>query len=185
MADDQEKLSGTSKNSPEEAEKLNIYSEKFDPVAFLRSDKVPLPKSDATTFDNLAMWYSSYTNKKRGEGTSKNTKKDAKSDLPVRRWLPHQLPIQSMQPTRILKNVFTRMEAVQGPLALLRKYVNEKTRIKVVTRNEKGVRGYCIASLLAFDKHTNLVLDEVHEVWRRSIKVKKCAQFMGQICKAG
>jgi len=30
-----------------------------------------------------------------------------------------------------------------------------------------GVRGYCVAFLAAFDKHWNLVLEDVHEVWTR------------------
>jgi len=30
-----------------------------------------------------------------------------------------------------------------------------------------GVRGYCVAFLAAFDKHWNLALEDVREVWTR------------------
>ncbi|XP_048524589.1 small nuclear ribonucleoprotein Sm D-like protein isoform X3 [Dendroctonus ponderosae] len=83
------------------------------------------------------------------------------------------LPVATTKPARSNKNVILKMETMQGPLALLRKYTTERTRIKIITRNEKGVRGYCMAYLLAFDKHFNLVLDKVDEVWHRSIKVNK------------
>ncbi|KAH1005810.1 hypothetical protein HUJ04_006725 [Dendroctonus ponderosae] len=83
------------------------------------------------------------------------------------------MPVATTKPARSNKNVILKMETMQGPLALLRKYTTERTRIKIITRNEKGVRGYCMAYLLAFDKHFNLVLDKVDEVWHRSIKVNK------------
>ncbi|KAL3278176.1 hypothetical protein HHI36_013517 [Cryptolaemus montrouzieri] len=40
------------------------------------------------------------------------------------------------------------------------------------TRNAHTVRGYCIAYVTAFDKHWNLALREVTEVWTRPKKRK-------------
>nr|CAI5822835.1 unnamed protein product [Callosobruchus analis] len=48
--------------------------------------------------------------------------------------------------------------------------------LQVYTRNEKGVRGYCLAYLLAFDKHWNLMLENVEEHWTRK-KRKKGSSF--------
>ncbi|XP_030757043.1 U7 snRNA-associated Sm-like protein LSm11 [Sitophilus oryzae] len=162
------KQENTAKNT-ENQRAVDFFSEKFDPLAVLYSDKVNLPHSKAKPYDNLAMWNSKYQAR---ENVPKKTKKTDQGPAPQRNWLPHQLPVASKKRQRIEKNVFTRMDAVQGPLALLRKYVKEKTRIKIVTRNDKGVRGYCTAFLLAFDKHFNLALDEVEEFWKRSIKTK-------------
>lgn len=35
-----------------------------------------------------------------------------------------------------------------------------------------GVRGYCLAFLAAFDKHWNLALEDVREVWTRRKRSK-------------
>nr|CAH7728038.1 unnamed protein product [Callosobruchus chinensis] len=64
------------------------------------------------------------------------------------------------------------MDAMVGPLAFLKKCIEEKKKIKVYTRNEKGVRGYCVAHLLAFDKHWNLMLENVEEHWTRKKRKK-------------
>ncbi|CAG9772489.1 unnamed protein product [Ceutorhynchus assimilis] len=154
-------------NTDDEDDRLNFYSDNFDPLLFLTSERTKIPKPDAQTFDNLAMWHSHYNR------PANEKKKEIPKELPARRWLPHQLPIQSKKPTRIFTDVFTRMEATKGPLATLRKYIEEKTRIKVVTANPRGIRGYCLANLLMFDKHFNLVLQNVEEVWQRSITIKK------------
>nr|CAD7460809.1 unnamed protein product [Timema tahoe] len=45
----------------------------------------------------------------------------------------------------------------------------------VYIRNMKGIRGYCIAFVAAFDKHWNLALEDVTEVWTRPIKRKAVA----------
>ncbi|KAF7267497.1 hypothetical protein GWI33_019277 [Rhynchophorus ferrugineus] len=106
---------------------IDFYSEHFDPLVTLYSNQVKLPKPNAKPFDNLAMWNSHY---RRGE-TKKVEKKSKDQPLPQRRWLPHQLPIPSKKQTRKEKNIFTRMDDAQGPLSLLRKYMQEKTPIKV------------------------------------------------------
>ncbi|XP_066254544.1 U7 snRNA-associated Sm-like protein LSm11 [Euwallacea similis] len=179
MADNSESQRCTSKKvtkSSDSLAKLDIYSEKFDPLAFLLSDQAKIPRPDAKVFDNLAKWHSHHQQKSKQVVEKKTS---AKSDLPARRWLPHQLPVDAKRPQRGPRNVLTKIQSIQGPLALLRKYMEEKTRIKVVTRNEKGVRGYCNAYLLAFDKHWNLVLGEVEEVWMRSIRVRTNPLLIG------
>lgn len=68
-------------------EKLDLYSDKFDPLAFLYSDKAKIPNPNAKVFDNLAMWQSNY---KRAGQPQKKGKTVDKSERPARRWLPHQ-----------------------------------------------------------------------------------------------
>nr|CAD7264831.1 unnamed protein product [Timema shepardi] len=46
---------------------------------------------------------------------------------------------------------------------------------QVYIRNMKGIRGYCIAFVAAFDKHWNLALEDVTEVWTRPVKRKAVA----------
>ena len=44
-----------------------------------------------------------------------------------------------------------------GPLSLLQRCHSEGGRVRVVVRHCGGVRGECVGTVLAFDKHLNLV----------------------------
>ncbi|ELT97194.1 hypothetical protein CAPTEDRAFT_108238, partial [Capitella teleta] len=44
-----------------------------------------------------------------------------------------------------------------GPMTLLLRAVQEKLRVRVITRNARHVRGICTGFLVAFDWHCNLV----------------------------
>ncbi|XP_060527376.1 U7 snRNA-associated Sm-like protein LSm11 [Cylas formicarius] len=146
--------------------RLDFFSAQFDPLEALRSDNVKLPQPKARTFDNIAKWKSHVD---RG-GVQPERKKPA--GAAQRRWQEHQLPVQTTRPKKERKNVFTRMESFAGPFAAMRKYVAEKSRIKIVTRDDRGVRGVCTATLLAFDKHWNLLLENAEEIWKRKRKTK-------------
>ncbi len=50
---------------------------------------------------------------------------------------------------------------------LLRRAVNERRRIEVLTRDCRGIYGILIGWLIAFDKHMNLIMSDVDEVFRR------------------
>ena len=45
----------------------------------------------------------------------------------------------------------------KGPLNILKRSVQEKLKVKVFTRNVRGMRGVCVGYVVAFDKHMNLV----------------------------
>jgi len=53
----------------------------------------------------------------------------------------------------------------QGALAVLRRCVEERQKIKVWTRNYRYVRGICVGYLVAFDKHWNLVCGRFIVFW--------------------
>ena len=50
---------------------------------------------------------------------------------------------------------------------LLRRAINERRRIEVLTRDCRGIHGILIGWLLVFDKHMNLIMSDVDEVFRR------------------
>lgn len=58
-------------------------------------------------------------------------------------------------------------ECVEGPLALLRKFMVNKERVTIYTRKEHGVRGTITGYVEAFDKHWNVALSDCYEVWKR------------------
>ena len=50
---------------------------------------------------------------------------------------------------------------------LLRRAVNERRRIEVLTRDCRGIYGILIGWLIVFDRHMNLIMSDVDEVLRR------------------
>ncbi|XP_065065582.1 uncharacterized protein LOC135691609 [Rhopilema esculentum] len=69
-------------------------------------------------------------------------------------------------------DVFERMEACQqGPLNVLYKSMHQRLRLKVWTRRYKGLRGVCIGYLIAFDKHMNLAMIDVDEIYTIEIRM--------------
>jgi len=86
--------------------------------------------------------------------------------VPVHRgFTEDQAPIAAPRKARHSRNVLTRMEATTGPLALLRDAVASGERLKVYTRNDTGIRSVLIGKVLAFDKHFNLALSDIEEIF--------------------
>jgi len=54
--------------------------------------------------------------------------------------------------------------------------MKERRRIKIWTRKEDGIRGYLTGFVEAFDKHWNLALRDVDEVFYRKKKLKSIPQ---------
>ncbi|XP_068202355.1 U7 snRNA-associated Sm-like protein LSm11 isoform X2 [Palaemon carinicauda] len=70
------------------------------------------------------------------------------------------------------RNVLNRMEEIEGPLAVLRRCQQENIRVKVYTRNQSEIRGLLTGYVIAFDKHWNLALRDVDEVFQKKIRCK-------------
>ncbi|CAL1266628.1 unnamed protein product [Larinioides sclopetarius] len=66
-----------------------------------------------------------------------------------------------------MKSAFTH-----SPLNALYKCINENKKIKIWTRNFEEIRGICTGYVVAFDKHWNLVLSDVDEVYLKPRKSK-------------
>ncbi|KAI5637357.1 LSM domain-containing protein [Phthorimaea operculella] len=56
---------------------------------------------------------------------------------------------------------------VQSSLHQAEVFRVESCMYKVITRHDRGIRGYLHATLVAFDKQWNLALSDVLEVWKR------------------
>ena len=63
-----------------------------------------------------------------------------------------------------------------GPLSLLYRALHEKKRVKIVTRNERGVRGCMECNISAFDKYFNFVAHDIEE--RYSVRVRKEKEYV-------
>ncbi|XP_047108102.1 U7 snRNA-associated Sm-like protein LSm11 isoform X1 [Schistocerca piceifrons] len=153
-------------------ESLDVTSSKFDPLKALYAPKLPLTVPNAPIYDNVSKFYSTKLAPKREPSRKKVPKETEPSTSGERKFLPHQMPVSAPRFKRPGRTVLTRMESVKGPLAVLRECVNSQIRIKVVTRSMNGIRGYCEAFVVAFDRHWNLALKDVREVWTRKKKAK-------------
>lgn len=85
--------------------------------------------------------------------------------MPGRKFLPHQMPVY--RPPKEHPNVLKVMDTVDGPLAALREAMKFKRRVKVWTRGVTGIRGCLTGFVQAFDRHWNLALWDVHEIFQR------------------
>lgn len=73
------------------------------------------------------------------------------------------------------RTVMKRMSEIGrsgGPLSRIALFCYRKCRVKVYIRSAASVRGHCEGYIVAFDKHWNLVMDDVDEVWTRKNKYK-------------
>ena len=92
-----------------------------------------------------------------GRWTQKtDKKKPVNKDEPVlqRQFLPDQLPIAS-RGRKQFRHVLKRMDefnSTSGPLFVLKRCRDNKTRVKVWTRGVAGVRGVLTGFIAAFDK---------------------------------
>ncbi|EZA49646.1 U7 snRNA-associated Sm-like protein LSm11 [Ooceraea biroi] len=64
------------------------------------------------------------------------------------------------------------MQKVLGPLEMLYQCMENRMRIRVYTRNARGIRGHVEAYVAAFDKFWNLALEDCFETWSRKVKRK-------------
>ncbi|KAF0300127.1 U7 snRNA-associated Sm-like protein LSm11 [Amphibalanus amphitrite] len=82
------------------------------------------------------------------------------------------------RPKKQLRSVLTRMEkAIPGPCGRLKWYMDQRVKVKVYTRNFGRVRGVLTGYIVAFDKHWNLCLEDVDEVYQKKVRRKSC--FLG------
>ncbi|KAI7801858.1 U7 snRNA-associated Sm-like protein LSm11 [Triplophysa rosa] len=187
---DQQTTSETSGQNPAADEddiqtKLDISSDKFDPLLALYSPQVPLPFPKIKCFNNIAE-YESFMKGGRGrakpENVEKRLRKAQKGKVDPERIerlkkLMVNNPVEeegegsgvkrASRQRKTVKNVLTRMPLHGGsPLGVLNRCVQEKIRVKVHIRTFKGLRGVCSGFVVAFDKFWNLAMVDVDETYR-------------------
>ncbi|XP_070159332.1 U7 snRNA-associated Sm-like protein LSm11 [Polyergus mexicanus] len=155
-------------------ESLDAGSDKFDPLKALYSPKMRIEPS-APIYDNI----SKFEAMMKGINVLTKSSKSTVPESSRQRFLPHQEPVPRQRRER--KNVLLKMQKTIGPLGMLHGCMEKRIRIRVYTRNARGIRGHVEAYVAAFDKHWNLALEDCFEVWSR--KVKRKAPALGDAVK--
>ncbi|XP_045456636.1 U7 snRNA-associated Sm-like protein LSm11 [Melitaea cinxia] len=180
-----------SSESSSESE-IGPCSSKFDPHKVLYAEKPKVPVENAPLYENLqqfetALKYESLNQssiipvgkhelvQKREE--EKKRKKEEEERLLEEKNKQRFAKYEGLVPTtrgmKKVKNIMTRMETMRGPLGALKDCVDQRLRIKVITRNANGIRGVLHATLVAFDKQWNLAMTDVLEVWKKKAPSKR------------
>lgn len=171
---------------------LDITSDKFNPLRAIYDKSFTVPVSKAIVFDNLSSLEAtikrlgSITEHKFKRLSSKNRPKvkvcDEAATL-VRRFEPHQLMVKGTGPKqRHQRNIIQKLkEGYDGPLGQLKKYMDNRQRVKIFIRRKTGIRGFVSGLIEAFDKHWNIALIDVIESWkRRKFKYTKNQDCFGE-----
>uniref|UniRef100_A0AAG5D5Z6 Sm domain-containing protein n=1 Tax=Anopheles atroparvus TaxID=41427 RepID=A0AAG5D5Z6_ANOAO len=167
-------------NSSDSSSELDVSGTRFNPLKALYSAKTKVPVNKAKLHDNVQTLeskqailggfdcpYDEDRIKQIRAATSKK-KLPEPSGQPRRRFAPEQGPVQVQRPVRHRRNIFSRLEkGFEGPLAKLQEWMNQRTRVRIYTRKQKGVRGHISGIIELFDRHWNIAVSDVSESWRR------------------
>ncbi|XP_041654182.1 U7 snRNA-associated Sm-like protein LSm11 [Cheilinus undulatus] len=172
-----------------DADKIDVCSEKFDPLLALYSPTVPLPFPNVKCFNNVSA-YESFLKGGRGRAKPENVEKkrqkamkgvvDPERIARLKRLMVNNPMKESEEgessgtPRRRRqkphKNVLTRMPLCEGsPLGEVYRCVKERIRVKVHIRTFKGLRGVCSGFIVAFDKFWNMAMVDVDETYREPL----------------
>jgi small nuclear ribonucleoprotein (snRNP)-like protein len=144
---------------------LNVLSQNFDPVAMLtaRSNDVhaanPWMSGNGMVLDNVDKFASflPVDDPQRRETQNAKTKRGASSSSSA----------EANQNTKRAKSLHPFDAIAQlldtGPISVLHRL--QKKRVTVVVRYVNAIRGTLTGMLVAFDKHMNLILRDVEEVY--------------------
>ncbi|XP_050437595.1 U7 snRNA-associated Sm-like protein LSm11 [Adelges cooleyi] len=169
-------------SSSNDDDELDMLSPAFNPIKALYASNVKTPSASAQALDNLSKFELTPSGEVEIKPQRSRRQNEYDVDEPIERDLSNiagssQLSLvqRKMKPRR---NILVRMSEInksQGPLARIANFCYRKQRAKVYTRSAASIRGYCEGFIIAFDKHWNLVMEDVVEVWTRKNKYKSMA----------
>ncbi|KAM8909490.1 U7 snRNA-associated Sm-like protein LSm11 isoform 1-T1 [Spinachia spinachia] len=172
----------------DDAERTDVCSGNFDPLAALYSPAVPLPFPNIRGFNNVAA-YESFMKGGRGRAKPENVEKrrrkatkgvaDPERIARLKKLIVNNPVSETGEGSgggarrrrqKPQKNVLTRMPLCKGsPMGELYRCVEERIRVKVHIRTFKGLRGVCSGFVVAFDKFWNMAMVDVDETYREPL----------------
>ncbi|KAL4856350.1 Small nuclear ribonucleoprotein Sm D-like protein [Chlorella vulgaris] len=156
---------------------LDFFSPLFNPARALAAAALHLPVPTARPLDNVykcrsmlpSDHWDAWKDPHRA-GKSKEAQEAAQREKSRLSYM-HQQQERQQRKTNPLDQIAEHVRA--GPLLLLKRCYQQRSRVRVDTRHARGVRGSMEGVLVAFDKHTNLVLREVEERYTVLLRVQR------------
>jgi len=155
-------------NRSESSHNMDPSPEQFDCMKAIYSESAECKLSEAKVYDSVEQCIAGIFGRDK-----KKTKDRDESEHEVleRRFLPEQMPVKVER--KPFRHVLLRMEEfTHGPLATIKKWSEEKVKVKVWTRGINEIRGVLTGFVVAYDKHWNLALVDVDEHFNRPRKRK-------------
>ncbi|RWS13035.1 U7 snRNA-associated Sm-like protein LSm11 [Dinothrombium tinctorium] len=154
-------------NERKSHDSLNFESEQFDALKALHAEdqQLMIPVPNAKVFNNL----DEYSRKSFGNASIAvhSSQSSLKRESFRRLFTAEQMATVSTKTWKEPPNVLSKMQQRIGPLSLLTKCLNKRTKVLIRrrrrTENESERFFWLTALLIAFDKHFNLVLYDVDE----------------------
>uniref|UniRef100_A0A2A4J962 Sm domain-containing protein n=1 Tax=Heliothis virescens TaxID=7102 RepID=A0A2A4J962_HELVI len=185
---------GDKSDSSTSESEVSACSSSFNPLKALYSDKVKIPVESAPLYENIVQYEAALKKsneiitvgqkelaQKRKEEKERKRLEEEKllEEKNKQRFAQYQDTVPVRREYRV-RNVLTRMDTIDGPLAVLKDCVDKRLRIKIITRNDRGIRGTLHATVVAFDKQWNMALSDVLEIWKRKgVKKRKVPPGLG------
>ncbi|XP_067952034.1 U7 snRNA-associated Sm-like protein LSm11 [Watersipora subatra] len=153
-------------SSSTQDDKINPTSVHFDPISALSADAIPglasvEPLQNIGEFEayqaNPEQFLQQQAERKEKDAFRKAAKEKNEQE---KKLLPAATPDKKLK-----KNVLTRMQKLEGPASLLHSWVQSRTKVKVITRSFRSVRGTCSGFVVAFDRYFNLAMVDVDETY--------------------
>ena len=160
---------------------LNFLSPQFNALLALTTPDVHPPIPNARPLDNIRACRrllppdhplhlpsgGGTTNQHQPQTNNQDAKERAKQRISYLQQ-KRERENNRINPIDEIANRFT-----DGPFSLLRRCYQSRSVVRVVTRHDRGVRGVAIGTLIAFDKHMNLVLKDVEERYTVLVTVQR------------
>ncbi|CAH0600889.1 unnamed protein product [Chrysodeixis includens] len=174
-------MTDSSSDSSTSESEVSACSSSFNPIKALYSNKTKVPVKTAPLYENInqfeaalnksnevfAVEQSELVKKREEEKERKRIEDENKlRQKNQQRFAQYAGMVQTSREFRT-RNLLTRMDAMEGPLGVLRECVDKRLRLKIITRHGTGIRGVLHATLVAFDKQWNMALSDILEVWKR------------------
>ncbi|XP_050393686.2 U7 snRNA-associated Sm-like protein LSm11 [Patella vulgata] len=166
---------------------VDVLSPDFDPLSALYSRDVVIPYPEVQVFSTLSEYEKKMTAKPKSTPENPQTSGSAggtarmpkKAQFRQEGAAPKAMKSSSKEKKISRRppdvNILTRMEKreLKGPLNVLQKCIQERHHVRVWTRNAVSIRGICRGYIVAFDKHFNMAMIDVDEVFKNPCIDKK------------